>query len=370
MKYPLVSVVMPVYNAHGYLQQALDSILTQSLKNFELIIVDDHSTDDSLEILSSYSDTRIVVIKNGQNRGIGESLNIGLAQAKGKYIARMDADDIVFKDRLQKQVSFLEENPQIDILSGNSYVIDKDNRIVGMTYLPIDHFDILWSSGFFNPFCHPLVIFRRSFLKQHHFRYMTRFENLESAAEDFALWSQMLKHGKSANLNEPLLYYRNHSTNITNSIPDKIHLSTKIIATKNMRELHAEVDSPFDYDNIFDCFHSFHLPKKYHYKDYSKKIEQVLRLFRIFQDQVVDLDNGLNFSRLKLIISILRSKLGVVDKLRVMLDNRRDLLPKKYRISFLAYFFQRMTFYFFNKLRYRYGKVYASDRSFQRRSAS
>ena len=107
---------MSVYNGAKFLAEAIDSILAQTFTNFEFIIIDDASSDDSLHIINSYKDARIVLIQNNKNIGLTKSLNIGIAKAKGKYIARMDADDISMPKRLEKQFDFMEEHPRICFL--------------------------------------------------------------------------------------------------------------------------------------------------------------------------------------------------------------------------------------------------------------
>ena len=114
MNNPLVSVVLSVYNAEKHIVEAIESILTQSYKNFEFIIIDDGSTDGSLEIIKSYDDERIILISR-ENKGLIASLNEGIEQAKGKYIARMDADDISLSSRFEEQVTFMEMHEEVGI---------------------------------------------------------------------------------------------------------------------------------------------------------------------------------------------------------------------------------------------------------------
>ena len=111
MKNPLVSILMPVYNSEKYLREAIKSILNQTFTNFELIIINDGSTDNSLKIIKSFKDNRIKIIKNKGNLGLIKTLNKGIDLAQGKYIARMDADDIAMPKRLEKQIAFFNENP-------------------------------------------------------------------------------------------------------------------------------------------------------------------------------------------------------------------------------------------------------------------
>lgn len=128
---PLVSVIMSVYNAEKYLAQAIDSILQQTFQNFEFIIIDDGSIDSSLDIIKDYrkKDERIIVIENKKNCGLGFSLNRGIKIAKGKYIARQDADDISFNNRLEIQYNFMEDNQEIDLLGCDNYLIDINGEL-------------------------------------------------------------------------------------------------------------------------------------------------------------------------------------------------------------------------------------------------
>lgn len=123
----LVSVVMPVFNAEKYLFEALSSIVNQSYQNLEIIVVDDASTDSSVSIVESFSDTRIKLFKNESNLKIVKTLNFALTKVNGEYIARMDADDISHPERIRKQVEFLEKNRGIDILGTNIWVIDQNS---------------------------------------------------------------------------------------------------------------------------------------------------------------------------------------------------------------------------------------------------
>ena len=126
---PLISVVMSVYNGEKYLKRSIDSILNQTFKDFEFIIINDGSTDKSLEIIKSYDDDRIVLIDQ-ENKGLTKSLNIGIKTASGKYIARQDADDVSLPDRLKKQVDFLEVREDVVLLGCRAYEVIGEKRIL------------------------------------------------------------------------------------------------------------------------------------------------------------------------------------------------------------------------------------------------
>lgn len=206
---PCVSVVMPVYNGEIYLKDALQSILNQSLKNIEIIIVNDGSTDNSIDIIESFSDKRIKLI-NQENRGLAKSLNTAVYAASAKYIARMDADDICHKDRLLEQFNFLEKNSSYVIVGTNALYIDKDGV------------ELYKSNCFTNdeeikknlpktPFFHSSVMFLRDvFVAAGGY-----FEKIPQFGEDAILWNKMSKYGKFCNLEGIYLKYRIVPSSIT-----------------------------------------------------------------------------------------------------------------------------------------------------------
>src|SRR3989344_7971206 len=143
-KLPLVSIVMPVYNAGDFLVEAVKSILNQTYKNFEFIIVDDASTDSSYSILKQYArkDKRIKLFNNTKNKGISISVKLAISKAKGEFIARMDADDISFPQRLEKQVEYLQKHLQTVAIGTQCLLIDKNGEIIGEKKFPQEFKDI------------------------------------------------------------------------------------------------------------------------------------------------------------------------------------------------------------------------------------
>lgn len=213
---PLVSVIMPVYNAEAFLVKAIESILNQTYQNFELIIINDHSADNSWKIIKKYKDKypkkiKAINLKKNLNRGGDACANVGLKYARGKYIARMDADDIAHPQRIKKQVIFLEKNPQIFLVGTNANVIDEKDQKIGQKNVPLDHQSILNSFFIFNPIIHPSVMFRR-FKGKKRFFYPIRF----SANNDYYAFFRLIVSGyKFANLKEKLLFFRIHKKNDT-----------------------------------------------------------------------------------------------------------------------------------------------------------
>lgn len=210
---PLVSVIIPCYNAEKYVEQAVCSIMNQTYKNLEILIIDDCSTDHSFEILQRLAseDYRITLVKNDKNLKIVKTLNKLVCKARGKYIARMDADDISALNRLEKQVDFMENNPEYGICGTKAWRIDSQNMIIGRSLLPQGNEEIQIASKFFCIFYHPSVIIRSEIFKQNLYN-----ENY-LYAEDLELWQRLLQITKAYNLNDNLLFYRLLKTSASNN---------------------------------------------------------------------------------------------------------------------------------------------------------
>jgi glycosyltransferase involved in cell wall biosynthesis len=206
---PLVSVVMSVYNSAAYLAEAIESILHQTYSNFEFIIINDGSNDESLSIIKSYTDNRILSIDNDGNKGLIYSLNKGIDLAKGQYIARMDADDISLPTRLQKQVDFLEANSAIGVCSSN-YI--QFNGQLEKHYFAYDrHEEILVHLLFNSSLIHPSLMIRKSCLAQLDKLFDSNFQH----AEDYELWSRLIFKCRFANVPDTLIKYRLHKNQVT-----------------------------------------------------------------------------------------------------------------------------------------------------------
>lgn len=229
-KQPLVSVVMPVYNAERYLRAALDSVFTQTYRNIEVICVDDASTDSSPAILAEYKALyprilRVVRMKKNQNKGGDVCANEGLKRAKGVYICRMDADDVCHPDRIEKQVAFLNKHRNYFLVGTNAHVIDADGLVVGEKTEPTTHAQIYRSYFTFHPLIHPSCMYRRVY-RGKKFQYEIGY----SANNDYYTFFTLLCKGyKYANLKEKLMYYRIHGKNDTfNNIKAKFANTIKI----------------------------------------------------------------------------------------------------------------------------------------------
>ena len=203
---PLVSVIMPVFNAEQFVEQAIASILAQSYKKLEFLIIDDGSKDSTVEKIIQFKDSRIRLLTNEKNLGIAASLNKGIVESKGKYIARMDADDISLQDRIEKQCNFMEENPQIGILGTGYYEIDKNGERKQTYIYPEDDIEIKWKLLMGPIFPHPTVMLRKKVLVDHKIYYNVKYP----ATQDYELWSRLIHYTDGTNLPIPLLEYRHH----------------------------------------------------------------------------------------------------------------------------------------------------------------
>lgn len=212
-KTPCVSVIMAVYNGETYLRDTVLSILNQTFRDFEYIIVNDGSTDTTENILARFTDPRMIVIRNKQNSGLAYSLNKGLAIAQGNYIARIDAGDLAVPERLKKQVTFLEQHPEIGIVGSYCSLVDEISDIIGIARVPLDDLEIRWISLLTNPFIHPSVMFRQNILCQYHLSYDPTFQ----ASQDYELWTRLLEYTQGANLEDVLTVYRISSNSITSN---------------------------------------------------------------------------------------------------------------------------------------------------------
>ncbi len=207
---PFVSVLMSVYNAEKYLKDAIQSVLTQTYENFEFIIVDDGSEDNSLSIINQIKDERIRLIVNEKNKGLIYSLNKGLEAAVGKYVIRMDADDICDRERFGTQISYMENHPEIGI-SGTAYQSFGEGFVSQTRVLESDPLQNQANLMFFPVLAHPSVIMRKSVLDENNLRYREEFKN----AEDYGLWVEASNFTKISNVKKKLLNYRILDKSIT-----------------------------------------------------------------------------------------------------------------------------------------------------------
>ncbi len=221
---------MPVYNAEKYLSQAIDSVLNQTFTDFELVLINDGSTDSSKDIIFSYKDTRIRYIENEENIGIVNTLNKGVKYCTGKYIVRMDADDICNPNRFEKQFAFMEKHPKVGICGSWITLIDQDNNVTGNNLSQVKLEFVKIHLLFSVPLNHPSVIAKSDLLKQNSYEHVI-------AAEDYDLWSRLEDKTELANIPEYLLQYRWHQTNVSKEKADIQQKSKDSIILRQLGKL-------------------------------------------------------------------------------------------------------------------------------------
>lgn len=207
----------------AYLKDAIQSILDQSYKDFEFIIINDASTDGTANYLKSLSDKRIKIIINEKNLGLALSLNIGLKAAKGDYVARMDADDISLPQRFEKQINFFKAHEDYILVGSQVMWMDKNNNVISGFDVPLKDEDIRKKLIARNQFHHATVMFRRYDIEK-----LGAYRNNLNGVEDYDLWFRVIKKGKVANLPERLVKRRIHEKALT----QKNHFKTELLALK------------------------------------------------------------------------------------------------------------------------------------------
>ena len=288
-----ISVLMSVYNTkEEYLRKAIESILFQSFSDFEFIIFNDCGDEKTTAILREYQDGRIRLIENTENKGLTKNLNMGITLAKGKYIARMDADDISLPNRLKIQYSYMEKHPDVGILGGT--VLTGNTQSVVWRYFPQEwrRVSLLFANY---GIIHPSAFFRVDFLRKNGLLYNEDYDK----SQDYELWTRAFRVGKMAVCKQPILYYRCHSGQIsTNSntnvrqkeldVQIRKNLFNELIPDASNKEydqlldLNTEILSEKDLSELFCRIIKGNERKKI-YSDYFLKNELALRWFWILR---------------------------------------------------------------------------------------
>ncbi len=224
---------MSVYNGAKFLDEAIDSILSQTFTDFEFIIIDDASSDTSLQVINSYKDARIIVLQNTKNIGLTKSLNIGIAEAKGKYIARMDADDISMPKRLEKQFDFMEEHPEFAFCGSKAISINEEGQEV--KYLPdtVCDKDIILAYIFFkNMFIHSTLFIEKKVLTD-----VGGYDEEFTRSQDYRLYLKLFTNNYfGTNLNEYTLKYRITKNGVTRVFTESQDFFARLAIKKTLRE--------------------------------------------------------------------------------------------------------------------------------------
>lgn len=268
---PKVSYIMPVYNGSAFLREALDSILNQSYQNIEIIVINDGSTDNSLEILNTYIDNRIIII-NQTNVGVAKSLNIGIKYSSGEFIARLDQDDLCLVHRTAIQVEYFVSNPSCSVLSGSVLYINKNGKEMARSFPITSNYGIRkYLTHFGCIISHPAVMMRKVDL----IKVGCYSELIGSRFTDYHLWIKFLRYGfKISNVPTPLIKYRIWNNSMTSNfiLTDKAFLKLKEI-------LHSDYPLQSEVDKLHDLCINTNLT-------HSKRISQLDRTSNLIFDKL------------------------------------------------------------------------------------
>jgi glycosyltransferase involved in cell wall biosynthesis len=228
-KEPLVSVIMPVYNYEEYLNTSIESIINQTYRNLEIIIVDDRSTDGSWAVIQNYAkiDKRIKPLRNKQNLRLTKTLNVAIKHSRGKYLARMDGDDARIVDSIQAEVEFLESHPDVVMVGGAVEICDDQLRRLNDRFYPVDDDSIRHKIFRYSPFCHASIVMRAGVLGENPYQV--------DWAEDYDLYFRLGRVGKLANLNQVVYKVRTHKHSISQAkqrLQEKMTLRLRLKAVR------------------------------------------------------------------------------------------------------------------------------------------
>jgi len=238
---PAVTVLMAVYNGEQHLRPALESILGQRFTDFEFIVIDDGSTDSTRAIISSYDDARIRYFANDENLGLTRSLNRGLANARGLYVARQDADDLSAPDRLALQVAHLDRHPRIALLACAYCRIDDAGRVSAHRPVPLTATSIRWQLLFLNAFAHSSVTIRRDVALA-----LGGYDEAIHYAQDYELWSRIAENKEVAALPQRLVSYRRSGTSMTSAQNERDGEEVAGISKRNVERVLPSVGQRLD----------------------------------------------------------------------------------------------------------------------------
>jgi glycosyltransferase involved in cell wall biosynthesis len=245
---PTITVLMPVFNAENYLTESIQSVLNQTYADFELLIVNDASTDNSRKVIKSFDDSRIRLVDNPTNLGVTKTLNRGLSIARGEYIARQDADDRSYPNRLSQQLRFLKDNPEVVLLGSSARAIDAAGKPMKMTLRsPVGLPAIRWTLMFNTAFIHTSVMFNKRIIWEE----MGGYNELFPRSQDFELWSRVARRFVVGNLPQVLVDRRHEYGSVVSGLPRVITPFNEVIYN-NLKAFLQSTDIPDKWANIIN----------------------------------------------------------------------------------------------------------------------
>jgi glycosyltransferase involved in cell wall biosynthesis len=275
---PQTTVLIPTYNCAKYLAETINSILAQCYSDYEILILDDGSTDHTENLIAGYKQSNIIYYKNETNLGIVASLNKGIALAKGKYIARMDADDIILGNRLQLQIDFLEKNKDYGMVGGWYQVMDESGKFIENVPLSISSDMLRLGLLFRNQFAHPAVTMRTHLAKK------LCYDQDFIYCEDFDLWSRFAEVSKIANIPSYFLSYRWYANNTCNLKQKELRSSVTALLSRELDKIGVQHSAEELMLHVAVCFG---LGKKLFYND-DKRSQLKAWHDKIFKSQILN----------------------------------------------------------------------------------
>ncbi len=211
MSTPRITVLLSMHDAARYVRAAVESVLAQSWRDFECIVIDDASTDDSAAIVEALGDPRIRILRQRENIGLTRCLNRGLREARGEFVARQDADDLSSPERFARQVAFLDAHPEVPLVGTQARLVDQHGHSRGSRDLPLDPGGIRWLSLFDNPVIHTAAMFRTAVVRDE----LGGYDESFPCCQDYALWARVLERYPVSNLPEHLVTVREHDASVS-----------------------------------------------------------------------------------------------------------------------------------------------------------
>lgn len=279
---PKVSVITTVFNCEKYIEDSVNSILNQTFRDFEYIIVNDGSTDGTTQILRQHSekDSRIKLTELDKNYERVKSLNIALENAKGEYIALQDADDISLPERIERQVNFLDKNRDYVLVGSNIIEMSEDGQVISKPKRPRQNHELQFSLLFRCTFANPSLMYRKKSIEDFNIRYEEEFKH----AEDFRIISKLRYLGKIYNLNEHLVKYRRHELNNSSINFDFLSNNSIIIVKENLSELGFDTNEEQIF-RIRNLISSKGIRKEFIYEDVKLLLDLIKAFNKNYSDE-------------------------------------------------------------------------------------
>ncbi|MEM3434294.1 MAG: glycosyltransferase [Candidatus Methanomethyliaceae archaeon] len=295
---PKISVIMPCYNSAPYVSEAIESILNQTYRDFEFIIIDDGSNDNTPEILAGYKDSRIKIVRKEKNEGLIPALNLGIKLASGEYLARMDADDIALPQRFEREIDFLDSHPDFAVVGTRAWRIDGNGKVLEPMIFITHWKDVHYALEHgICPIIHSSVLMRTSVVRS-----LGGYRDQFKHAEDFDLWLRIIEAWKICNLREKLMLYRSNPKGVRLTKSIEASLSSAYALNCYLRRKARLKEVPF-YEFFNNAnIHSFELTGK------RGVLSELLLLGEL--DQLMTILTSLNDRRSRILAAMIQTFLG------------------------------------------------------------